>query len=59
MRVQRRKLTIAELKRLCGFPDDYLLTGSYQEQWARLGNAVPPPMMAAIASVIRDRILHG
>lgn len=52
--VQRRRLTIAELRRICGFPDDYQLVGSYAEQWTRLGNAVPPPMMAAVAAGLRD-----
>lgn len=44
-----RKFTIAELKRLCAFPDDFVLTGTFAEQWGRLGNAVPPLMAAAIA----------
>ena len=43
-----RKFTIAEVRRLCGFPDDYVLTGGYAEQWARLGNSVPPPMSRAV-----------
>lgn len=46
---QPRKFTIAELRRLCGFPDDFVLTGTYAQQWERLGRAVPPPMMAAVA----------
>lgn len=54
---ERRKFTIAELKRICAFPDDFVLTGTYAQQWERLGNAVPPVMMKAIAEVIRDRIL--
>jgi len=54
---QLRKFTIAELRRICGFPDDFVLTGSYAQQWERLGNAVPPVMMAHIAATVRDRIL--
>lgn len=54
---ERRKFTIAELKRICGFPDDFRLVGKYSEQWARLGMCVPPVMMAAIAATVRDRIL--
>ena len=50
---EKRKFTIAELKRICAFPDDFELTGSYAQQWARLGNSVPPVMMAKIAEVIR------
>lgn len=54
---ERRKFTIAELKRICAFPDDFILLGSYANQWARLGNSVPPLMMRAIAETVRDRIL--
>jgi len=54
---ERRKFSIAELKRICGFPDDYVLTGSYAQQWERCGRAVPPVMMAAVAATIRDRVL--
>jgi DNA (cytosine-5)-methyltransferase 1 len=53
---ERRKFSIAELKRLCAFPDDFVLTGTYPQQWARLGNSVPPLMMKSIAEAIRDRI---
>jgi DNA (cytosine-5)-methyltransferase 1 len=49
-----RRFTIAELRVICGFPADYILRGSYAEQWARLGNAVPPLMMRAIAQTLRD-----
>lgn len=55
---ERRKFSIAELKRICAFPDDFILTGTYAQQWERLGRAVPPVMMAAIATTIRDRILQ-
>lgn len=53
----RRKFTIAEVKRICAFPDDFILTGSYAQQWERLGNSVPPVMMRAIAEAIRDKVL--
>jgi DNA (cytosine-5)-methyltransferase 1 len=52
-----RKFSIAELRRICAFPDDFVLTGSYAQQWERLGRAVPPVMMSHIAATIRDRIL--
>ena len=54
-----RKFTIPELRRLCSFPDDFVLTGSYAQRWERLGRSVPPVMMGAIASTIRDEILGG
>jgi len=54
--IEKRKFTIAELRRICSFPDDFILVGSYAQQWARLGNAVPPVMAAKIAETIRDKI---
>jgi DNA (cytosine-5)-methyltransferase 1 len=53
----KRKFTIPELKRICSFPDDFQLTGTYEQQWERLGRAVPPVMMQHIAMTIRDEIL--
>ena len=55
---ERRKFTIAELKRICAFPDDFILKGSYAQQWERLGNSVPPVMMRHIAETIRDEVLR-
>lgn len=52
-----RKFSIAELKRICAFPDDFELTGTYAQQWERLGRAVPPVMMQHIAETIRDEVL--
>jgi len=54
---ERRKFSIAELRRICGFPDDFILAGSYAQQWERLGRAVPPVMMSHVAAAIRDQIL--
>ncbi len=54
---EKRKFTIAELKRICAFPDDFILTGTYAQQWERMGRAVPPVMMMHIAATVRDEIL--
>jgi DNA (cytosine-5)-methyltransferase 1 len=54
---EKRKFSIAELKRICAFPDDFALSGTYAQQWERLGRAVPPVMMKTIAETVRDRIL--
>ena len=53
----RRKFTIDEIKAICSFPPDYVLTGSYRKAWTRLGNSVPPFLMCAVATTIRDEIL--
>jgi len=50
---RRRKFTIAEVKLICSYPDDFVLVGSYAKQWARLGNSVPPVMMYHIATSVR------
>lgn len=52
----RRRYTIGELKRICSFPDDFIVTGSYRNKWARLGRAVPPLMMKSVASTITSRM---
>lgn len=52
-----RRFTLAELRRICGFPDDFVLTGNYSQGWERLGRAVPPVMMSHIATAVRDRVL--
>ena len=54
---EKRRFSIAGLKRICAFPADFQLTGSYLQQWERLGRAVPPVMMRAVAESIRDGIL--
>ena len=51
-----RQLTIAELKRVCSFPDDFLIEGPIAKQWRRLGNSVPPLMARAIATAVRDAL---
>jgi DNA (cytosine-5)-methyltransferase 1 len=55
---EKRKFSIAELRRICAFPDDFILTGSYLQQWERLGRAVPPVMMSHVAATVRDEILR-
>jgi len=55
---EKRKFTIAELRRIGGFPDDFILKGTYAQQWERVGRAVPPVMMSHVAAAIRDGILR-
>lgn len=57
-RFEIRKLTIPEAKRIGSFPDDFKLTGTFHEKWARIGNSVPPNLMYAIAEHIRKQILE-
>jgi DNA (cytosine-5)-methyltransferase 1 len=54
---ENRRLTIAELKRIGGFPDDFILTGTFAQQWERIGRAVSPPLMYHLAKTIKEEIL--
>lgn len=55
--LEDRKLTIEELKRVTSVPDDFILTGTYAQQWERLGRMVPPIMMSKVAKTIQTDIL--
>ncbi len=55
---EARRFTIDELRVVCGFPADFILTGTYAQQWERLGRAVPPPMMRAVAATLRDGLFN-
>jgi DNA (cytosine-5)-methyltransferase 1 len=52
-----RYMTVTELKRVVGVPDDFQLTGTPKQQWERLGRMVPPPMMMRVAKTIEEEIL--
>lgn len=54
-----RKFLIAELRRICSFPDDFVLKGSFAQQWERMGNSVPPVMMSHVAAKVRDVLLRA
>jgi DNA (cytosine-5)-methyltransferase 1 len=54
---EKRKFTIEELKRVCAFPPDFELMGTYKQQWERLGRAVPPPMAQAVAEALKEVLL--
>lgn len=56
--LEDRKFTIPELRRITSIPADFVLTGSYAQQWERLGRMVPPLMMKAVAETVRDQILR-
>lgn len=55
---ENRRLTIPELKRVSSFPDAFRLPGPTAEQWARLGNCVPPCFMEAIARHVYEMFLR-
>ena len=57
---QIRRLTIRELARLQGFPDDFIFAGPQTCQQAQIGNSVPPPLARRIAEqlLVADSSAH-
>lgn len=54
---KKRRPTEKEILTLCSFPEDWRMSGSFAQKWARLGNAVMPKFMQAIAETIKAEIL--
>ena len=58
-----RRFSIAELKRISSFPDDFILTGSYAKKCECIGMAVVPFVARAIAETlvieVLGRLNHG
>jgi DNA (cytosine-5)-methyltransferase 1 len=52
-----RAFNLEEVRMLSGFPADFQLTGSFKQRYERVGRAVPPLMMKAIAETICNQIL--
>ena len=55
---EARKLTIPELKRIMSLPDDFKLTGKWNQMAERCGRMVPPLMMKRIASSVYEKVLE-
>jgi DNA (cytosine-5)-methyltransferase 1 len=53
---QPRALSTREGARLQGFPDDYIFVGGKQSKNLQIGNAVPPILGEAIATVVREAL---
>lgn len=53
---QGRLLTLEELVKLQGFPDDYKFTGTKKSKQIQIGNAVPPPLSHAFFKQIENPI---
>ena len=51
--LDHRGLTAREAARIQGFPDDYIFLGTRSDHFAQIGNAVPPPLAAYLAGLLR------
>lgn len=54
---KNRKFTIPELRRIMSLPEDYELTGTFDQQAERIGRMVAPKMMAEVAKSIYENVL--
>lgn len=54
---EHRPITVAEVRRICSFPDVFRFAGKVTDAFERIGNSVPPLFMRAIAGHIREHIL--
>ncbi len=52
-----RTFTIKELLRLTALPDDFKLTGTFNQRAERIGRCVPPLMTAALAASLYEKVL--
>jgi DNA (cytosine-5)-methyltransferase 1 len=56
--IEPRKLTLGELKRIMTLPDDFKLTGKWNQKAERCGRMVPPLMMQKIAESVYEKVLE-
>ena len=52
-----RQFTLTELRRLTSLPDDFKLTGSFNQRSERMGRMVCPLMMKAVSESIYEKVL--
>lgn len=52
-----RTFTIRELKRLSSLPDDFKLTGNFNQRAERIGRMVPPRVTEEVAKTLYEQVL--
>lgn len=53
---RNRILRIEEVKRLQTFPDEWVLSGTVEQQWRQVGNAVPPLLAEALGRALHAQL---
>ena len=53
---RNRILRIAEIKRLQTFPDEFKLSGTIEQQWRQIGNAVPPLLAQRLGEALANAL---
>jgi DNA (cytosine-5)-methyltransferase 1 len=56
---ESRRLRTSELAALQGFPPDYVFVGSRRDRVQQIGNAVPPPLAAAVVAAVLRALDHS
>lgn len=56
---QDRSFTVREAARIQSFPDHFIFMGSQVQQFAQVGNAVPPLLAEAVGLAIKSILMEG
>jgi len=55
---QDRSFTVREAARLQSFPDHFIFTGNVAQQFAQVGNAVPPMLAEAVGLAVKSMLVE-
>jgi site-specific DNA-cytosine methylase len=47
------------MRRIFGYPDNFIFNTSYKNAIGRLGNSVPPPLARVVATTMMNVLAHN